>query len=83
MLKNISSEIIIEFLDEKIAEVYLNSLNPESEESFSHRSNIKLFLKKNKLKILIDAKDITAFRATLNSYLNWIKIINDIVEMTN
>ena len=35
MVKNISSEIIIEFLDEKIEEVSLNSLNPEIKDSIN------------------------------------------------
>lgn len=82
MVKQICSEIIFDFLNEKIAQIYFNSLNPESDESFSHRSSTKLILMGNKLKISIDAKDTTAFRATLNSYINWIKIIEGIVEIT-
>ncbi|MFX0132835.1 MAG: KEOPS complex subunit Pcc1 [Candidatus Hodarchaeota archaeon] len=82
MAINISSEIIIKFSDKKLAQVYLNSLNPESKEKFSHRSSIKLTLIDNNLKILIASKDVTAFRATINSYLNWIRIIDGIVEIT-
>ncbi len=82
MVKKICSEIIFDFFNEKIAQIYFNSLNPESDESFSYRSSTKLMLMGNKLKISIDAKDTTAFRATLNSYINWIKIIEGIVEIT-
>ncbi|NVM03203.1 MAG: hypothetical protein HWN67_12755 [Candidatus Helarchaeota archaeon] len=82
LVKNICCEIIIDFFNEIIAQIYFNSLNPESDESFSHRSSTKLILMGNKLKISIDARDVTALRATVNSYLNWIKIIEGIVEIT-
>lgn len=81
MVKEINNNITIEFYNDRIAQIYFNSLLPESIEPFRQRAHSELFLLNNKLKISISAKDITALRATVNSYLNWIKIINDIIEI--
>jgi tRNA threonylcarbamoyladenosine modification (KEOPS) complex Pcc1 subunit len=83
LVASINSEITINFPDENVAQIYFNSLIPEQSNISHHRSQIKLFLEKNSLKISISATDITAFRATVNSYINWIRIINGMVEITN
>ena len=82
MSKNLTSEIILELKDKKTAQVYLNSLLPEKDELSRHRSQVDLQLIDNKLKISFLATDITALRASVNSYFNWLKIIEVIVEMT-
>ena len=81
MIKEINSEIIIEFINKNLAQIFFNSLISEVEESSRCRSQTELSLVNNKLKILIYAKDVTAFRANINSYLNWIKIIDDIIQI--
>ncbi|MHA1298781.1 MAG: KEOPS complex subunit Pcc1 [Candidatus Helarchaeota archaeon] len=81
MVKKIISDIIIELSDHNTAKLYLNSLLPEKNEISHHRSQTQLFLKNNKLKISISATDITAFRASVNSYINWIKIIDSIIDV--
>ena len=82
MSKNITSEIILEFNDKNTAQVYLNSLLPEKDELSRNRSQTELQLIDKKLKISFFATDITALRAAINSYLNWLKIIDGIVEIT-
>jgi len=81
LVKNINSEIEIEFEDNNTARIYLNSLLPEKYESSRHRSRSELVLKNKILKISISATDITAFRASINSYINWIKIIDGIMTL--
>lgn len=82
MLEKIKSNIEFEFKDQNIAQIYLKSLLPEKSESSRHRSQTELFLKNNILKISISATDITAFRAAINSYINWVRIIDGIVDLT-
>ena len=82
MSKNITSEIILEFNDKNTAQVYLNSLLPEKDELSRNRSQTELQLIDKKLKICFFATDITALRAAINSYLNWLKIIEGIVEIS-
>jgi tRNA threonylcarbamoyladenosine modification (KEOPS) complex Pcc1 subunit len=56
------------------------ALKPEIETPSSDRSNTSLLIKKKKLIINTEASDISALRASLNSYLRWIQGIQKIIE---
>ncbi|MCW4049388.1 MAG: KEOPS complex subunit Pcc1 [Candidatus Bathyarchaeota archaeon] len=63
-----------------IAEVILNALQPEVESPSSERSSVKVKRGKNGVLITTSASDITALRASLNSYLRWIQGMLDMFE---
>ena len=65
---------------EGLSELIQESLSPEVEQSISERSNVVITRKNGDLAIIIEALDIVALRAAINSYLRWIKTILDIVE---
>ena len=50
----------------------------KQEEEFKKRSTSKIIRNGNKLTIRIDASDIVALRATLNSYLRDVQVIENI-----
>ncbi|MFH0847902.1 MAG: KEOPS complex subunit Pcc1 [archaeon] len=66
------AEISIPLTSRKEAQSILQALNPETRISFGPRSKVNLRLKGRSLQIIAAAKDVTALRAILNSYLRWI-----------
>jgi KEOPS complex subunit Pcc1 len=65
---------------EGLSELIQESLSPEVEHSISERSNVIITSKKCDVSIFIEALDIVALRAAINSYLRWINTILDIVK---
>jgi len=66
-------------LDEKTAYIIASSLLPESKRIVP-RTKVEIKNNKNKLVLNIIADDVSALRATVNSYLRWIKTA---VDMSN
>ncbi|MGD2200163.1 MAG: KEOPS complex subunit Pcc1 [Candidatus Bathyarchaeota archaeon] len=56
------------------------SLLPEVERLASDRSRLKVETGKGEIIINIEATDISALRAALNSYLRWVNAVLDVIE---
>ena len=65
---------------EGLSELIQESLAPEVENSISERSNVVITSRNCDVLIFIEALDIVALRAAINSYLRWINTILDIVK---
>jgi KEOPS complex subunit Pcc1 len=65
---------------ESLSKLIQESLSPEVEHSISERSNVVITSKNCDVSIFIEALDIVALRAAINSYLRWINTILDIVK---
>jgi len=65
---------------EKIGKSCKNALSIEAENNKMPRSNVLVKYNKNFLEIKITAKDLSALRAAMNTYLRWtimcLKLIN-------
>lgn len=55
-----------------VAQTILNALSPETDSAPSDRAEVTLSITERTLKISIQAKDLTALRAAMNSYLAWV-----------
>ena len=66
-------------LECKEPETVIQSLKPDEEEL--DKFNIKLTSEKNKLKIKIEAEDISGLLAGINSYLRLVKVSMDATEV--
>ena len=66
------------YATKKTARIILASIGPEAETGISERSKAKLVEDEGGVAILIEADDVTALRAAVNSYLYWIKSVVDI-----
>lgn len=55
------------------------AMSPELKIQFS-RANVKINKIKNGIALQFTADDVTALRATVNSYLRWLKVITEIDE---
>ena len=60
------------------SEVILSSLKPEVESLSSDRSTVKVEKSGKGVVLIVNADDVTALRAAINSYLHWIQGIIDI-----
>ena len=80
-LKQVESQIELEFPSNGDAEIVLRSIEPEIKESPSERTITEIECHRNILKITIIAKDTTSLRASLNSYLRWIILSKQILEL--
>ena len=80
-LESVKAEFEMEFENPWEAEVILKSLEPEIASAPSQRSSTNLKLVNNKLKMEIDAADVTSLRAAINSYLRWIRLSYDVIKL--
>jgi KEOPS complex subunit Pcc1 len=80
-LEQVESELKIEFKNSKDAEIVLESITPEINGSPSDRTSVSIDVHERILKIIINAEDTASFRASLNSYLRWIKLSNEIINL--
>ena len=73
-----SAMIILHFPSEKRLETVLKALKPETERhQFMRRSKVNVRSEQNSLILNFEAEDTSALRAAINSYLRWIKLMND------
>lgn len=73
-----STVITLHFPSKKRLETVLKALKPETETHPStRRSKVKVTSKQNSLILNFEAEDTSALRASINSYLRWIMLIND------
>ncbi|MDP6458434.1 MAG: KEOPS complex subunit Pcc1 [Candidatus Bathyarchaeota archaeon] len=59
------------------------SLSPEVEHPTSERSRVKVSAVEGRVVISLEASDVVALRAALNSYLRWVGTILDVVDVVS
>ena len=74
----VKTEILIPS-DAGLAQIIEGSLRPEVEDPVSQRSTVTVHAEKDHVKISVHATDLAALRAALNSYLRWVKAVQDVV----
>jgi len=77
------SQAIIRFNlpSERELKIVHKALKPEAETSPSSRSKVQVKLEGLILTLIFEAKDTTALRAAINSYLRWIALIDDVYSL--
>ena len=70
----------IKFDTEQDASIFYNSYIPEHGKIPKKRSEISLHQSTDKIIFAINAKDVTAFRATINSILQFGNVVYKIIE---
>lgn len=82
MLRKVDMQLKIEFEDSIQANIVMNALKPELNSSPSERATVKLTLEKgNIMDVNIKASDATSLRAAINSYLRWIMLSVDVINV--
>ena len=67
----------LKFPSEKRLRIVLEALGPETKISPSSRSKVQAAGEGSRLTLIFEARETSALRAALNSYLRWIAVIND------
>jgi KEOPS complex subunit Pcc1 len=80
-LEGVETELEIEFDNPRETEIVLGSIKQEINGSPSDRTSVSIDIHDNTLKIIITAKDTASFRASLNSYLRWIKLSKEVINL--
>jgi len=75
-----SATIRVRLTSEKHVEIVFKALEPETRSSPSRRSRTFLEKEDNTLLLRFEARDTTALRAALNSYLRWINLVVSVME---
>jgi tRNA threonylcarbamoyladenosine modification (KEOPS) complex Pcc1 subunit len=78
-LNHAMASISIE-VDENLVLVLAGSLQPEVESPSSSRSRVSLEPSEGRLELRINASDVTALRAAVNSYLHWVDSILNLLD---
>ena len=82
-LLNIKSRLEFVFSTPELCNYSYNSILPEFEIQKSKRSTISLKKEENSLIFLIESKDITAFRATINEFISFGRIFEGVLNIVN
>jgi len=81
ILKKITTQLEIELPTSRETEIIFKATKPEINDSPSKRANIKIIRHRNRLKIIARARDTHSLRASINSYLRWIMLSQQILEL--
>lgn len=81
MIKGIEATVRIENVRE-FRDVVVQALIPEVGDLPTSRSRVHLTTRESDVVLKILAKDVSALRATLSSYLHWIASIIDVCKVT-
>lgn len=77
-MERIQANVSVKFSNAETAEDFFIALKPETLKSFTDRSSISMKRVNDSIEFQIDASDVTAFRATLNSYLIWLRVLSNV-----
>ena len=80
-MNRIAGFIEIEFPSERMAKIVYESVLFEHLSVPYRRSEVELKREGNKIVLQFTARDNSALRGTLNSYLRWIKVAMDVAEL--
>ncbi|MGY5855419.1 MAG: KEOPS complex subunit Pcc1 [Candidatus Thorarchaeota archaeon] len=77
------SVIEIPLESQKTAEILLAALTPETKSGPSDRATTRVSLRNTVLIIEVEAADITALRAAMNSYIAWVSACIKSIEQVD
>lgn len=78
MIREANAILHFTFPSEKEAEIICKSIKPETKVTIRYRSRVKIVKDGRKVSLIFESKDTTALRASINSYLSWLKLLRGI-----
>ena len=79
----IKCDLKISMKNEQDAQTFINSFSPEIKTIPMKRVSIEYFQEKNVIHFKINALDITAFRASLNSLLQFGYTVDSVIDLVD
>lgn len=81
ILDSIETVFNIEFDSAHDAEIVYNSIQPEVSYAHNERSTTEIEVEDKNIIIKIFSRDVVALRASINSYVRWIKLSSEILKI--
>lgn len=81
ILDSIETVFNVEYDNCHDAEIVFNSIRPEISFARGDRSTSEILLEDNVIVIKIFSNDVVSLRASINSYVRWIKLSNEILNL--
>lgn len=81
ILQGVEIRLEVELDSHKEAEIIYEALKPEIKSSHSSRTSSWVKVRDRKLILEVQARDSTSLRASVNSYLRWINLSCQILEL--
>lgn len=78
LTKKASATVRVNLSSEKMSRTIQEALEPETKAATTYRSRVKLGHEGNVVTLFFEADDTTALRASMNSYLSWLKLLKDL-----
>ena len=78
MTKRTSATVRVNLPSEKASRIIHEALVPETKTAATNRSRVRLGREGNVVTLFFEAEDTTALRASMNSYLSWLKLLRDL-----
>lgn len=70
-----TAKVVVPVPDERSLQVVLQALRPEVRAHVTRRSRVSLAGRDGAILLVVKAKDTVALRASVNSYLRWIRAV--------
>lgn len=80
MIKGAHAVLRIKYPSEREAETTYRAIYPETRVVLRYRTKISISRDGMYIVLTFEAKDVTALRASINSYLSWIMALKNIYE---
>jgi len=77
---NATATIRLKFRTKQQMVAVFEALEPETRAALSSRSKVTVKRDCKTLTLVFEAKDTSALRASLNSYLHWIRLTKDVLN---
>lgn len=81
ILDNIETIFEVELENNHDAKIMYNSIKPELSFARNERSTTTIDINDNKIILIINSKDVVSLRASINSYVRWINLSNEILKI--
>lgn len=75
-----NASIRLKFQSKDKLDSVFKALEPETRALVSSRSRVKMIKEGDRLNLIFEARDTSALRAAINSYLHWILLAREVLE---
>ncbi len=79
-MMNAKATVRLKFRKREQLQAIFEALEPETRTAVTERSKVKVSKENDVLTLVVEAKDTSALRAALNSYLHWVRLTKDALE---
>jgi len=78
MIREARAILHFTFPFEREAKIVCESIRPETKVTIRYRSKVKIHREGRRVSLIFESKDTTALRASINSYLSWLRLLRGV-----